>query len=70
LLRLVRTSGGEIEIDGSGRAAGRGGYVHPTPACVDAAFTTGGLARALRTSVRDEAAGRLREQLAEIQERA
>ena len=69
LVRIVRSLDGAVELDPLGRAPGRGGYVHATAACLEAAFATGGLARALRTGVREEAAGRLREQLIEPQER-
>ena len=70
LVRIVRSPGGAIEVDPLGRAPGRGGYVHATAACIGSALDTGGLARALRTGVREEAAGRLRERLVELQERA
>ena len=69
LVRVVRV-GDSIAADRAARAPGRGGYVHPTPACVDAAVLRGGLARALRASVPAEAAGRLRDEILEQQERA
>jgi uncharacterized protein len=68
LLRIVRTPDGAVEIDRRGRLPGRGGYVHRTAACVDTALSSGGLARALRTGLRAEAAARLREQMIEVQE--
>ena len=69
LVRIVRSPSGAIELDPLGRAPGRGGYVHARAACIEAALVTDGLARALRRGVREEAAGRLREQLVELQER-
>ena len=60
MLRIVRTSDGRVEVDPTGRAPGRGAYVHRAEACVDAALGRGGLARALRARVGDDAAGRLR----------
>ena len=60
MLRVVRTSDGGVEVDPTGRARGRGAYVHRAEACVDAALRRGGLARALRARVGDDAAGRLR----------
>lgn len=69
LLRIARTADGAIEADLSGRAPGRGGYVHPSPACIEAALATGGIARALRTVVSSEAASRLKQQLFDFQER-
>jgi predicted RNA-binding protein YlxR (DUF448 family) len=66
LLRIV-LAGGSIVVDRAARAPGRAGYVHPTTACVDAAISRGGLARALRASVPAEAAGRLRDEIREQQ---
>jgi predicted RNA-binding protein YlxR (DUF448 family) len=60
LLRVVRSVDGAIEIDPSARAAGRGAYVHPSPACVDRALRHGALGRALRTSVASGEARKLR----------
>ena len=60
MLRVVRRPDGAIAADPSGRAPGRGAYVHRVPVCVETALALGGLARALRAGVTDEAAGRLR----------
>lgn len=49
LLRIVRNAAGEVAIDPTGRAAGRGAYVCATPECIDLAFKKSALARALRT---------------------
>ena len=71
LIRVVRTADGEVDLDPTGGAPGRGGYVHADRDCVEAALDAGGrgLARALRTSVSQEAAGRLRARLEQPQER-
>ena len=69
LLRVFGSAPGVVTVDEGARERGRGGYVHPTRACVEAAIATGGLARAVRTGIGGEAAGRLREQLFEVQER-
>jgi predicted RNA-binding protein YlxR (DUF448 family) len=69
LRRVVREPNGAIRSDVAGRAPGRGGYVHPATACIEAAVARGGLARALRASVPAEAAGRLRDEMVEQQER-
>jgi predicted RNA-binding protein YlxR (DUF448 family) len=60
LVRVVRTADGAIEIDPRAPAAGRGAYVHPSPACVDRALRHGALGRALRTSVAPDEARKLR----------
>lgn len=59
LIRLVRTPEG-VRVDREGRAPGRGAYVHADPACCEAAFRRGGLARALRTVLSPEEASTLR----------
>jgi uncharacterized protein len=58
LLRLVRTPGGVVRVDGGGSSPGRGAYVHRRADCV-AALGRGGLVRALRTGLTREELGRL-----------
>jgi predicted RNA-binding protein YlxR (DUF448 family) len=70
LLRVVRTVDGTIEIDPSGQAAGRGAYVHPSPACVDRALGHGALGRALRTSIAPDEARKLRGLIERVQGKA
>jgi predicted RNA-binding protein YlxR (DUF448 family) len=48
-MRVVRTPAGEIILDASGRAPGRGAYVCRTNACLDKAIAKGALSRALTT---------------------
>jgi predicted RNA-binding protein YlxR (DUF448 family) len=45
----VRNAAGDVSIDPSGRAAGRGAYVCRTAECTDIAIKKGALTRALRT---------------------
>ncbi len=63
LLRIVRSPSGDVIIDESGRAAGRGAYVCRTVDCFDRAITKGALSRALKTplpaDLRDALAGSL-----------
>lgn len=63
LLRLVRTPKGPVTVDPSGSAPGRGAYVHPSRACVEAAIAEGSLARALRTGPAQDELGRLRNEI-------
>ena len=69
MTRLARSPEGDIRLDEtagtSGRAAGRGAYVHPQPACWDAALQ-GGLARALRTRLNDSDRGTLSAHVAQL----
>jgi uncharacterized protein len=60
MLRVVRATDGGVDVDTAGGAPGRGAYVHRAEACIGAAIRGGGLSRALRTRVSDDAAGRLR----------
>jgi uncharacterized protein len=48
-MRIVRTPAGDVVLDESGRAAGRGAYVCRSADCLDKAITKGALSRALKT---------------------
>jgi predicted RNA-binding protein YlxR (DUF448 family) len=48
-MRIVRPSAGDVMVDPSGRASGRGAYVCRTGECLDKAIKTGALSRALKT---------------------
>ena len=65
LVRVVRRPGGEVEIDPTGRATGRGAYVHPAAECIAHATERGSLARALKAPLGAAEAGRLVQQLLE-----
>ena len=62
-MRVVRTAAGDVIIDETGRAAGRGAYICRTADCLDKAITKGALSRALKASLpadlRDALAGSL-----------
>ena len=62
-MRIVRTPTGDVVLDESGRAAGRGAYVCRSADCLDKAITKGALSRALKTllppETRDALAGGL-----------
>ena len=45
----MRTASGNVILDETGRAAGRGAYVCRTGDCLDKALTKGALSRALKT---------------------
>jgi predicted RNA-binding protein YlxR (DUF448 family) len=50
LVRVVRAQEGIPRIDPTGRAPGRGAYVHPSRDCLDQALRRGALFRALRVA--------------------
>jgi predicted RNA-binding protein YlxR (DUF448 family) len=49
LIRVVRSPAGEVAIDPTGRAAGRGAYVCRAAECIDNAIKKGAFSRALGT---------------------
>jgi predicted RNA-binding protein YlxR (DUF448 family) len=51
LVRLVRDASGAATIDITGRAPGRGAYLHRDPVCIEIARKKRGLDRALKASV-------------------
>ncbi|MGH2513330.1 MAG: RNase P modulator RnpM [Candidatus Limnocylindrales bacterium] len=51
LIRIVRTPGGDVLQDPSGRLAGRGAYVCAEGACRATALAKGALARALSRAI-------------------
>lgn len=54
LLRFVRTPEGEVEIDLTGKANGRGAYVKKDKAVIEKAKATKVLERILETAIADE----------------
>jgi uncharacterized protein len=59
LVRVVRGPDGMIAFDPTGRAPGRGAYVHRARACLRQAVRRGAIARALRASLGEAEAARL-----------
>ena len=51
LLRLTRGADGGVRPDPEARRPGRGAWVHPRAACIEAAVKRGGLQRAFRAAV-------------------
>jgi len=51
LIRLVRGLDGTVRPDPTGRAAGRGAYLHRDPACIEQARRRHALERALKAQV-------------------
>ena len=60
LIRIVRTSDGNVEVDTSGKKAGRGAYLCRAPECWEVGLRGGRLEYALRTNLTQDN----REQLA------
>ena len=51
LIRLVRISGGSVEVDTTGKKAGRGAYLCSAPGCWQIGLKGNRLEHALRTSL-------------------
>jgi hypothetical protein len=60
LVRLVRSAAGQIEVDPTGKAAGRGAYLHERRACWTRALERRTLDQALRLTITDADRTRLR----------
>jgi len=58
---------GSVAVDPTGTRPGRGAYVHPARACIEAAVPQR-IERALRTSIGAEQASRLTDRLFEVKE--
>lgn len=71
LVRIVRTPEGEIHVDLSGRANGRGAYLCPDSSCLEKAFRRKALNRAFGSAVEKDQLEEVRTELAAaVQERA
>ncbi len=68
-MRIVRTPAGAIELDPSGRAAGRGAYICTDEACWPTAIRRGALAAQLRVTIPDETMDELADHMTAARER-
>ena len=60
LVRLVRTANGGVEIDPTGKAQGRGAYLHDRQDCWNKALASGTLDHALKVTLTEAERARLR----------
>jgi len=60
VVRFVRTPDGTVEVDPTGKANGRGAYVHASLECFETAIRKHKITSALRTNVNEDDIGRLR----------
>ncbi len=63
LIRVVRSPEGEIALDLTGRKPGRGAYVCPSPACLQAARKARRLERAFACAIPDEVYDQMEQEL-------
>jgi uncharacterized protein len=59
LIRVVRAPDGRIDLDPTGRAPGRGAYVHQSRGCLKEAVRKGAIGRALHAPLGQAEAARL-----------
>ena len=59
LVRVARVRDGEVVLDPSGSAPGRGAYVHRDVGCIEASMLSRAFDRGLRTGLTADAAARL-----------
>lgn len=64
-VRVVRAPSGQVGVDPTGKAPGRGAYVHGNGECIRSALRRGAIARALKATLGEAEASRLMEQLLE-----
>lgn len=67
LIRIVKNKEGEIFVDPSGKANGRGAYVHLSEECIDRAKNNKLIEKAFKTSIPQEVFDRLKEELKKIE---
>ena len=63
LVRVVRSQDGNVTVDFTGKAAGRGAYVCRSVECLERAIKTRGLDRALEHKIEDTVFLQLKEEL-------
>jgi predicted RNA-binding protein YlxR (DUF448 family) len=59
LIRVVRSPDGRVDLDLTGKAPGRGAYVHQSRMCLKEAVRRGAIARALHAHLGQSEAARL-----------
>lgn len=68
LERIVKNKEGEIFVDPSGKANGRGAYVHLSEDCIERAHKHHLIERSFKTSIPDSVFEQLREELSKSEQ--
>ena len=63
LVRVVRSPEGEVSLDLTGKASGRGAYICRSAACLKKAQKSGRIARTLQVTIPEEIYSRMEEQI-------
>ncbi len=63
MIRVVRGTDGNVSLDFSGKAPGRGAYICPDPECLKKALRSKALDRSLEVTIPQEVYGRLQKEM-------
>jgi predicted RNA-binding protein YlxR (DUF448 family) len=66
LIRVLKTTEGDIVLDATGRQNGRGAYICADPGCLAKARKNHGIERSLGCAIPDEVYDRLEEEMKQI----
>ncbi len=66
MIRVLKTSEGEIVIDKTGKKNGRGAYLCPSKECFEKAVKNKGLERSLKIAIPQEIYGQLEKEMEQI----
>ena len=69
MIRILRTSEGEIVLDATGRKNGRGAYLCRSMECFEKAVKNRGIERSLKQKVPDETYENLKKEIESIEKR-
>ncbi len=69
MMRILRTSEGEIVLDATGKMNGRGAYVCCSMECFEKAVKNKGLERSLKMKVPEETYGTLKKEIESIEKK-
>lgn len=68
MIRILKTSEGEMILDATGRKNGRGAYVCPTTECLERAIKSKGLERSFKMAIPKEVYETLEKEMAQLGE--
>ena len=68
MIRVLRTTEGDIVLDVTGRKNGRGAYLCKNPDCLEKAMKSKGLERSLKTAVPEEVYEKLAKEMEQFAE--
>ena len=68
MIRVLRTTEGDIVLDATGRKNGRGAYLCKNPDCLEKAVKAKGLERSLKTAVPEEVYEKLAKEMEQFAE--